>query len=233
MAGTFNSANIRMQGRDRYGVNSGFDPSGKTVSNVSVPGGKSLNDIWAPWFGYKDESSFDLTNSHGGFMVGGDNMSLVGSENYTLPKAWQGRCIHLERVLTYGIATKDEFYTRFLLPYRVYDGMEIRWSSWNGFDHLLDEIPEEGTGRQVQTYFEESVAHTRRHGLAFKMEHGFQNTPMGQQNYYMNLQMIMQATIRTISAEIMTTLMEQPTYTQHLARVRSHTSTSANLNGRF
>lgn len=54
-----------------------------------------------------------------------------------------------------------------------------------------------------------SLLSTILDGLAFKMEHGFQKTSMGQQAYAMNLAIITQAVLRTVYARCMQVLVQQ------------------------
>jgi len=60
------------------------------------------------------------------------------------------------------------------------------------------QVPEEVPAPQIQTRFEQGEAYQQRYGLAFKMEHGFQRTEMGQQAYTQNLAIISQAVLRTV-----------------------------------
>jgi len=76
--------------------------------------------------------------------------------------------------------------------------MKITYSRWSGFDHMMAQVPEEVPAPQIQTRFEQGEAYQQRYGLAFKMEHGFQKTEMGQQAYFANLAIISQAVLRTV-----------------------------------
>ena len=74
------------------------------------------------WFGTPPYSSYQR-----------DNYADLGHENYQLPTAYVGRNLHIEKVLNVSVASTDDFYTRVLLPWRVYDGMKITFSKWSGF----------------------------------------------------------------------------------------------------
>jgi hypothetical protein len=102
-----------------------------------------------------------------------------------------GRNLHIEKLLNVSIASKDDFvsdfdpcckvwlvnntrthtqYTRVLLPWQQYDGMRITWSKWQGFDHLMAQVPEEVPAPQIQTRFESGQAFQQRYGqFAFQL----------------------------------------------------------------
>jgi hypothetical protein len=158
----------------------------------------NFEDKWAKWFGQPPFGHYEQ-----------DNYALLGHENYQLPTAYIGRNLHIEKMLNVAIASEDDYYTRVLLPWKVYDGMKITYSKWSGFDHMMYQVPEEVPAPQIQTRFESGEAYQQRYGLAFKMEHGFQRTEMGQQAYIANLQIITQAVLRTVYTRIMQILVSQ------------------------
>ena len=116
---------------------------------------------WAQWFGQPPFGHYQT-----------DNYAMLGHENYQLPTAYIGRNLHIEKMLNVSIASEDDYYTRVLLPWKVYDGMKITYSRWSGFDHMMAQVPEEVPAPQIQTRFEQGEAYQQRYGLAFKMEHG-------------------------------------------------------------
>ena len=180
--GTF-AINPTTQGNRSSGYDTYNDVIGAVQGGGFIPGdtgasnrGGAHDDKWSRWFGVPPYSNFQR-----------DNYADLGHENYTLPTAYVGRNLHIEKLLNVSIASTDDFYTRVLLPWQQYDGMRVTWSKWSGFDHLMTQVPEEVPAPQIQTRFESGEAYQQRYGLAFKMEHGFQKTQMGQQAYAMNL----------------------------------------------
>ena len=67
---------------------------------------------------------------------------------------------------------------------------------------MMYQVPEEVPAPQIMTKMESGEAYQQRYGLAFKMEHGFQRTEMGQQAYAANLAIISQAVLRTVYARL-------------------------------
>jgi hypothetical protein len=185
---------------------SGYDPAaaingqiaGRGMYETSNPPAAGFEDKWAKWFGQPPYGYFEP-----------DNYAQLGHENFQLPTAYVGRNLHIEKMLNVAIASEDDFYTRVLLPWKVYDGMKITYSRWSGFDHMMYQVPEEVPAPQIMTKFESGEAYQQRYGLAFKMEHGFQRTEMGQQAYAANLAIISQAVLRTVYARIMQVLVSQ------------------------
>lgn len=94
----------RSSGYDSY--NAVIGQMGANIGTSGAPHNNS-DDKWTRWFGIPPYSNFQK-----------DNYAELGHENYTLPTAYIGRNLHIEKLLNVSIASNDDFYTRVLLPWQ-------------------------------------------------------------------------------------------------------------------
>jgi hypothetical protein len=62
-------------------------------------------------------------------------------ETYNLPKAYAGKCKHLETVLDYLITKENDWYTRDVLPWVLTDDLSVSWEIFRFNKTLMDLEP--------------------------------------------------------------------------------------------
>ena len=118
-------------------------------------------------------------------------------ETYNLPKAYEGKNKHLEKVFDYLITEEDAWYTRDGLPWVLTDDLSVKWEIFRFNKTLMDLEPHQGVPRYVTAERESRSDRLVRRGLAFIIEHGFYKTDQGRQHYLMNLRQIVDSVNET------------------------------------
>lgn len=118
-------------------------------------------------------------------------------ETYNLPKAFEGKNKHLEKVFDYLITEEDAWYTRDVLPWVLTDDLSVKWEIFRFNKTLMDLEPHQGVPRYVTAERESRSDRLVRRGLAFIIEHGFYKTDQGRQHYLMNLRQIVDSVNET------------------------------------
>ena len=118
-------------------------------------------------------------------------------ETYNLPKAYEGKNKHLEKVFDYLITEEDAWYTKDVLPWVLTDDLSVKWEIFRFNKTLMDLEPHQGVPRYVTAEREARSDRLVRRGLAFIIEHGFYKTDQGRQHYLMNLRQIVDSVNET------------------------------------
>lgn len=106
--GGSNAINPTTQGNQSSGYDTYNEAIGMAVGSgfIDTTGASNRNpnmgDKWSRWFGVPPYSNFQR-----------DNYADLGHENYTLPTAYIGRNLHIEKLLNVSIASTDDFYVSF------------------------------------------------------------------------------------------------------------------------
>jgi hypothetical protein len=147
--------------------------------------------------------------------AGLQNVETMGEHarvNEQLPQYYVGKNLHLENLITHKIADMSDWVLTVFLPLVPYDGQHFTWSQLVHIPHVMDRVPEEATSRLITAKYEMQSASTERHGIAFRMEHGYMGTPEGIKRYQGNIQNILDAMRRTMELGAMRVLLQQRTY---------------------
>ena len=151
-----------------------------------------------PWENYFGPIAGDIkTNPYDKF----------GYDNFTLPDAYNGRNMFLRDTIDGFIMEENAWYTTVCLPYVRTDEHHFSWNEWRFDTHLVGRVPEEGVSRMIRSSKRSFKESTVRRGIAFQLEHGFMNTPEGQQQYVMNLKQIKQSVQETANHDVVAALL--------------------------
>ena len=106
---SYNGSSLAINPTTQGNRSSGYDSYGRVIGSVAAGGsysdtgasnrGENFDDKWNRWFGVPPYSNFQH-----------DNYADLGHENYTLPTAYIGRNLHIEKLLNVSIASTDDFY---------------------------------------------------------------------------------------------------------------------------
>ena len=137
-----------------------------------VPGGNQ----WFPYFG---EPSGDLKLNA---------FDRYKHETYDLPEAYKGQCLYLRDTMD-GLIVEgnNDWYTTVALPWIQTEHMHIAWNEFHFNQTLAGRVPHEGVSRLISSSKRGHKESVVRRGIAMVLEHGFMNTPEGQEQYRRNL----------------------------------------------
>jgi len=122
---------------------------------------------------------------------------VFSHETYNLPKAYEGKNLHLEDILDFLITRDDDWYTSRVMPWKMTDQISVTWNIFRFNKTMLDLEPHQGVPRYVTQESESRSDRLVRRGLAFIIEHGFFTTPEGRRAYMYNLEQITSAVHET------------------------------------
>ena len=122
---------------------------------------------------------------------------VFSHETYNLPKAYQGKNLHLGDIMDFLITRTDDWYTARVMPWRMTDQLSVQWNVFRFNKTMADLEPHQGVPRYVTAETEQRADRLVRRGLAFIIEHGFFTTEMGRKHYMMNLEQITSAVHET------------------------------------
>ena len=130
---------------------------------------------------------------------------------YTLPDVYKGRNQYLgEKVLGLVLRKGMEWQTDPVhgLPFLLTQQKNFSWTVVKFNDPMVTRVPELAPTRVVRSSQEQKSATVERWGLGLHLEHGFWKTPEGRRHYVRSLQQIQLATLRTISFNVITALVQ-------------------------
>ena len=122
---------------------------------------------------------------------------VFSHETYNLPKAYEGKNLHLGDIMDFLITRTDDWYTSRVLPWKMTDQLSVSWNVFRFNKTMADLEPHQGVPRYVTAETEQRADRLVRRGLAFIIEHGFFTTEMGRKHYMMNLEQITSAVHET------------------------------------
>lgn len=122
---------------------------------------------------------------------------VYSHETYNLPKAYEGKNLHLGDIMDFLITRTDDWYTSRVLPWRMTDQLSVTWNIFRFNKTMADLEPHQGVPRYVTAETEARSDRLVRRGLAFIIEHGFFSTAQGRKHYMMNLEQITSAVHET------------------------------------
>lgn len=122
---------------------------------------------------------------------------VFSHETYNLPKAYEGKNLHLGDILDFLITRDDDWYTSRVLPWRMTDQLSVTWNIFRFNKTMADLEPHQGVPRYVTAETETRSDRLVRRGLAFIIEHGFFSTEQGRKHYMYNLEQITSAVHET------------------------------------
>lgn len=158
---------------------------------ISAPTSVDKASGMAPFFGQpsrEDTSASRQVHSTHGFI----------QDVYNLPDALSGTNGYMMSVVIRAITMIDMWQVQEMLPYKRHTGsLTVQWDEWVFNDHILDRTPEQSTSRMLTSSFQGFSEKLIRVGKALMLEHGFWRTPMGQQNWAMNIIQLVNATTET------------------------------------
>ena len=115
---------------------------------------------------------------------------VFSHETYNLPKAYEGKNLHLQDVIDFLVTREDDWYTARVLPWKTTDQLSIKWNIFRFNKTMMDLEPHQGVPRYVTAESESRSDRLVRRGLAFIIEHGFFSTEQGRRHYMYNLEQI-------------------------------------------
>ena len=122
---------------------------------------------------------------------------VFSHETYNLPKAYEGKNLHLGDILDFLITRDDDWYTSRVLPWKMTDQISVMWNIFRFNKTMADLEPHQGVPRYVTAETETRSDRLVRRGLAFIIEHGFYTTEQGRRHYMYNLEQITSAVHET------------------------------------
>lgn len=153
-----------------------------------------------------------------------DNKDRYPHETFNLPKAYEGKNIHLERQI-WWMLNQAEFFVEKLCPWEQTEQLHVKWDIWK-FNHTLADLePEQGVPRFVTQERESRSDSLVRRGLAFMIEHGFYKTAEGQEHYLMNLRQIVDAVHTTVYYGVLSALLNAKNHYKEEALKKGYTHT--------
>ena len=108
-------------------------------------------------------------------------------ETYDLPEAYKGQCLYLRDTMDGLIVEGNDWYTTVALPWVQTEHMHIAWNEFHFNQTLAGRVPHEGVSRLISSSKRGHKEAVVRRGIAMVLEHGFMNTPEGQEQYRRNL----------------------------------------------
>lgn len=166
---------------DRYSITAAAPPAPKGGSNL---------EVWARYFG---PPAYPIqTNPYDKYAV----------ETYDLPEAYKGRNLFLRTQIDNLIRQGSDWYTAVALPWKQTNDIHIAWNEWHFSSTLAGRVPHEGVSRLVSSSKRAFKDHVVRRGLAMILEHGFMNTPEGEEQYIRNLVGIRQCVQETCNYDV-------------------------------
>jgi hypothetical protein len=122
---------------------------------------------------------------------------VFSHETFNLPKAYEGKNLHLQDVIDFLVTREDDWYTSRVLPWKTTDQLSIKWNIFRFNKTMMDLEPHQGVPRYVTAESESRQDRLVRRGLAFIIEHGFFSTEEGRRHYMYNLEQITSAVHET------------------------------------
>lgn len=158
--------------------------------SVATGGGTKALERWAKFFG---PPNFPLNpNPYDKYSV----------ETYDLPEAYKGRNLFLRERIDELIRKGNDWYTTHALPWKSTNDIHVQWNEWHFTSTLAGRVPHEGISRLVSSSKRTFRDHVVRRGLALILEHGFMNTPEGEEQYIRSLLGIRQCVQETCNYDV-------------------------------
>lgn len=129
-------------------------------------------------------------------------------EYMNLPQAYHGPNHFLSSVIVNTVSLEDQWPIREALPWRKNDtALTITWDKWIFDNHLLNRNPEQSVPRLLTSRRESKSASIIRMGIAFMLEFGFMQTPMGRIAYKSNLRQMANSVIETLNLAVVNAIL--------------------------
>ena len=165
--------------------------AGASMLNNTAPNPIDGGNQWFPYFGEPNgEMKLNVYDRY-------------KHETYDLPEAYKGQCLYLRDTMDGLIVEGNDWYTTVALPWVQTEHMHIAWNEFHFNQTLAGRVPHEGVSRLISSSKRGHKESVVRRGIAMVLEHGFMNTPEGQEQYRRNLVGIRTCVQETANHDVM------------------------------